>query len=151
MYFTSFNVTKLGEVEIVGVLLMCSDLTSHITLTFMFQFDLDEMTAILTNLESSFPNNPSVSNLNLVALYISWRAHGDIFVKLNTTRPRLNNMKNARKMQTYSQTSKYWPPSGGGNWPLRLPENSISCGRNLIWGNRHTFFFYMYTHFILLD
>lgn len=50
---------------------MCSDLTSHITLTFMFQFDLDEMTAILTNLESSFPNNPSVSNLNLVALYIS--------------------------------------------------------------------------------
>ena len=62
-------------------------------------------------------------------------------------------MKNARKMQTYSQTSKYWPPSGGGNWPLRVPEISIRCGRNLIWGNRHTFirtqiFYYFLTNIL---
>ena len=45
-------------------------LTSHITLTFTFQVDLDEMTAILTNLESSFSNNPSVSNLNLISGFL---------------------------------------------------------------------------------
>ena len=27
----------------------------------LFEVDVDELTAILTNLESSFPNNPSVS------------------------------------------------------------------------------------------
>lgn len=30
---------------------------------FLFQVDLDELTAMLTNLEASFPNNPSVSSL----------------------------------------------------------------------------------------
>lgn len=71
MYLTSFNVTKLGEVEIFGVLLIhVACLTSHIPLTFTFQLDLDEMTAILTNLESSFSNNPSVSNLNLISGFL---------------------------------------------------------------------------------
>ena len=71
MYLTSFNVTKLGEVEIFVVLLIhVACLTSYTTLTFTFQVDLDEMTAILTNLESSFSNNPSVSNLNLISGFL---------------------------------------------------------------------------------
>ena len=45
----------------------------------MFQFDLDELTAILANLESSFPNNPSVSNLNLIGgfVYFLEQPHGE--------------------------------------------------------------------------
>ena len=80
MYLTSFNVTKLGEVEIFGVLLThVACLTSHITLTFTFQLDLDELTAILTNLESSFSNNPSVGNLNLISgfVYFLEEPHGE--------------------------------------------------------------------------
>ena len=80
MYLTSFNITKLGEVEIFGVLLIhVACLTSHITLTFTFQLDLDELTALLTNLESSFSNNPSVSNLNLISgfVYFLEEPHGE--------------------------------------------------------------------------